>query len=593
VTIVDTPSSVFTRDLTAPCWGHTPFPDFITSLRDHQWDAFVAITNAYADGADVVLVDAPVGSGKTLIGEMVRRWMGGSTLYICSGKSLQDQFVRDFPYARVLKGRSNYPTADSPELFGDSYQAVTAADCTMERAILPACNSCPQPDIGWVDENIEDDTYSESEGGITEEDEERQRVPHCSECHPITRCPYRQAKAVAINSSLAVLNTSYFLHEANLAGSFSRRNFVIVDECDMLEKELMSFVQVSISARRRKKYGIEFPTRKTEPAGMRVQDDGTIEWVDWIDRTQARIATILTEFPAPRAQSRDQRKEVKYLQNLYGSLTTVRLRMDQGGWVYTDYEKGDITFKPVMVNDVGNDMLWAHANKWLLMSGTIIDPREMVESLGLPPEKRWEVVQVPMTFPRENRPVKVIPVAEMSAKNKAEAWPKIAAMCNDIAVKHADDRILIHSVSFKLTEYLVERLPADRVVTYTSAAGREPALAKYKSIDNGIIVGPSLDRGIDLPGDLCRVQVVCKLPFPYLGDKQISTRLYGTKGGQTWYLIQCIRSFVQMTGRGVRNDRDYAVTYILDKAFQNNIWKKARHLIPRYLKEAIDWSGRI
>jgi ATP-dependent DNA helicase DinG len=568
--------TVFMPDPNHHCWGMVDrLPDWVTAFRDHQWQAFLDITAAFNSGADVVLVDAPVGAGKTLIAEMVRRWMQTPTLYVCSGKSLQDQFARDFPYAKVLKGRSNYRTADHPD-----DPTVSAADCDSSREFLPACSSCP----------------SDGHAAEFDNDNDDDQVPHCSECHPVTACPYRSAKREAVFSALACINTSYFLTEANGPGAFSKRGLVIVDECDLMEKEVMSFYEVSISARRRQQYRIPFPKHKTVTAGTkeRLDDEGITytEWEEWFENTLTLISARRQAMPRKPAE-RSMRKEATYLDNLIASLKQVKESIANGDWVYTGYDKGDITFKPVTISAFGNEVLWKHGNKWLIMSGTIIDPAEMVESLGLPPEKHWEVVQVPMTFPRENRPIKIIPVAEMSRKNKDEAWPKMAKTIKAIAEKHLDDRILVHSVSYDLTRYLVDFLPPDRVVTYTSAAEREPALQRYLSKPGSILVAPSMDRGVDLPGDACRVQVICKLPFPYLGDKQISTRLYSTKGGQTWYLIQCIRSFVQMTGRGVRNETDFAVTYILDKAFQNNLYKKGRRLLPKYLDEAIDWSGRL
>jgi ATP-dependent DNA helicase DinG len=562
----------YVQDPSDACWGTPGFPTFVKEFRDEQWNAFVAITNAFASGADVVLLDAPVGSGKTVIAEMVDKWMRTPALYVCSGKALQDQFARDFTYAKVLKGRSNYPTFDNPH---DS--TVTAADCDSSREFLPACSNCP----------------GDSEGVDTDNDDDR--VPHCSECHPIEACPYRVAKRNAILSRLACINTSYLLTEANGPGGFSKRGFVIVDECDMLEKELMSYFEVTISSRRRQQYDIPYPDHKTVVAGTRERetDDGEVytAWEEWFTNTIALVKRQLAKLPH-RPESRQQRKEVTYLARLAESLNMVKGSIANGDWVYTGYEKGDITFKPVRVSEFGHQVLWQHGEKWLLMSGTIIDPVEMVESLGLPPEKHWEVVTVPMTFPKENRPIKILPTAMMTAKTKEEAWPKMAKRVREIADHHPDERILVHAVSYELSKFISAHLPPERLVTYTNAQDREPALQRYLDKPASILVAPSMDRGVDLPGDACRVQVICKLPFPYLGDKQVSSRLY-SKGGQQWYLIQCIRSFVQMTGRGVRNDEDYAITYILDKAFQDNIWKKAKRLLPKYLVDAIDWSGRL
>jgi ATP-dependent DNA helicase DinG len=558
----------YVPDPSDACWGTPGFPLWVKEFRQLQWDAFVEITNHFAAGVDVVLVDAPVGSGKTLLAEMVNKWMKTPTLYTCSGKALQDQFARDFPYAKVLKGRSNYPTADHPH---DT--TVTAADCDMSREFLPACSACPGDVEGFDNDNDDD------------------QVQHCSECHPVEACPYRSAKREAILSRLACINTAYLLTEANGPGGFSKRGLVVVDECDMLESSLMSYYEVTLSSRQCQRYGIKAPKHKTVAAGTRDREVEPSTWEQWFEDTIFTLKEALTRLPR-RPTDRRQRKEVTYLSRTIANLEKVKGSITNGDWVYTGWERGDITFKPVRVSEFGDQVLWRHGDKWLLMSGTIIDPVEMVESLGLPPEKEWAIVQVPMSFPQETRPIKYLPTAEVTAKNKDVAWPALAKRCIEIAEHHADERILIHAVSYDLSKFIADYLPPERVITYTNAQDREPALQRYLDKPASILVAPSMDRGVDLPGDACRVQVVCKMPFPYLGDKQVSSRLY-SKGGQQWYLIQAIRSFVQMTGRGVRNENDYAMTYILDKAFYDNIWKKARRLLPKYLVDAIDWSGRI
>jgi Rad3-related DNA helicase len=81
-----------------------------------------------------------------------------------------------------------------------------------------------------------------------------------------------------------------------------------------------------------------------------------------------------------------------------------------------------------------------------------------------------------------------------------------------------------------------------------------------------VLVAASMDRGVDLPGSLCRVQVICKMPMASLGSRQVSERLR-QPGGELWYLANCVRSLMQMTGRAVRGMDDEAVCYVLDAHF--------------------------
>jgi Rad3-related DNA helicase len=184
----------------------------------------------------------------------------------------------------------------------------------------------------------------------------------------------------------------------------------------------------------------------------------------------------------------------------------------------------------------------------------------------------------------------------MSRRNEESARPLIASAVAKVAEKHLADRMLIHTVSYSLNTFVEDALRQTdqlfRIVTYHSAAEKQRAIDTYRSTDGAILLAPSLDRGIDLPEDDCRVIVICKVPFPSLGDKQVSARTY-SKGGQQWYAVRTVRSLVQMTGRGMRSADDYCESYILDKAFVENIWRRHRNLIPKWWADALVWDRGI
>ena len=78
------------------------------------------------------------------------------------------------------------------------------------------------------------------------------------------------------------------------------------------------------------------------------------------------------------------------------------------------------------------------------------------------------------------------------------------------------------------------------------------------------------------------------MPFPNLGDKQVSQRLNATgRSGKAWYRVTTIRSILQMVGRGMRHKDDTVVTYIVDKAFEDNILVRSSRLLPEHFREAL------
>ncbi len=494
-------------------------------------------------------------SGKTLIGETVRRLLSGTgnrqCSYICSSKSLQDQFVRDYPYARVLKGRSNYATELYPERFSNK-DPLSAADCTKSPGDSESCL--------W-----------------------------CSNTH---LCPYERAKSAALSSSLAVLNTSYFLSECNGPGRFSRGGLVIADEADTLESELMSHVEVRISERRLKQYGLGVPKYVTKEES----------WIEWAEDAHSKVAGS-----PPRSRDTNDIQAIRQRKRhdiLVGKLRGLKDGLASGNWVYTG-DRTSVAFKPVTVDRLGADKLWQHGDKWLLMSATVISADEMLESLGWDEDRDWRLVKCPSTFKPENRKVIVWPVASMTFKTKDESVPVMADAVVEIAKNHPDDRILVHSTSYSLTNEVVAVLgvaygvdgngrrlsePTRPIFTYTESKGKDAALQAYLSRPGSILVAPSMDRGVDLPGDGCRVQVICKMPFLNLKDKQVAMRLYGTgRSGKTWYAVNALRTVIQMCGRGVRSEDDYATTYILDRQFVDNIYGGYRNLVPNWWREALVW----
>jgi ATP-dependent DNA helicase DinG len=201
----------------------------------------------------------------------------------------------------------------------------------------------------------------------------------------------------------------------------------------------------------------------------------------------------------------------------------------------------------------------------------------------------YGTVTIPSTFNPKLRPIYIHPIASMSRKNINGAYPLVREAVSKVLERHPDDRILVHTVSYDLTRYLQTNLRNNRIVVYGSTEEKQKAIDIYLYTKAAVLLAPSLDRGIDLPEDDCRVIVVAKIPFPSLGDKQISAKLY-SKGGQTWYNVKTIRSLVQMTGRGVRSESDYCESYILDKQFLDLIWRRNKHLLPKWWVEALVWN---
>lgn len=531
------------RDLCLPEW-----PEWVTGFRGHQLDAVREIVDGYRRGARVMVVDAPTGAGKTLIGEMVRRCAGLPTTYLSSTIGLQHQFTADFPYARRVMGAANYATEHGPPW-------VTCGDCEGQ-----ACGFCVSK----------------------------------------STCPYRVAKGRALGSDLTIANTAYWLHEAgHVRDGLRGRPLLVVDECDVMESALMGFVEMQVAEKWVRKVGMD----GLKKAARR----------DTVTRWMVDMRGALLRFVMERRGSLDVkvRRDVKDAARLASKIEWWVKEWENDGreegeganWV-RDYPRdnwGGVLFKAVRIDGLGYDAAWKWVGEdglrgddgWVLaMSATVVNGQEWIDSNGLG-EFEWGMVSVPSPFPVENRPVVFVPIADMKMATWERDLDALITAIERVLERHPGEKVLVHTTSWKLNAEVMKRVRwrelGREVGTHTredGAKGRERALDRHKAAKGGhVLVSPSMDRGVDLPGDECRVQIVCKIPFPYLGDRQIAERIR-QPGGQTWYVTQTARTLVQMTGRGVRSAEDHATTYVLDKQVAR-WWGDAKRLTPKWWKDAV------
>jgi Rad3-related DNA helicase len=523
-----------------------PLPAWVTTVRPSQTRAMDEVMAEFDRGSRVVFLDAPTGTGKSLIGELVRRELDVARgLYVCTTKSLQGQLLDDFPFARVLKGRANY----TPSKMGENRQHERwRQERESGSALTVTCGDCDRAPAG-----VPMDEQS------------------CSYCWAVEDCPYQVARREALMAPVGVLNTAYLLAHCNRTRpgpmSFHGRELVVADEADMLEEQLMGFVELRLGKRMATELGVEVPKKGSHMTTIRAWLEEDVK-----EKLEAHVKGLRAQGGLESRRAADRGGQ------LLMDITRVIDRED--GWVREGDEEGDrspdaLVLKPVSVEDVGERFLWRHGENWLCMSGTIVSADMMADALGLEAAGiPWGVVDVPMGFARENRRVVYVPAGEMTRKGQeAGALTKVLRALDRVLEKHPGVNVLVHTHTYKLAKEVTEHLRAGddarRVETYASSWERDGALARFrKAAGNGgaVLVASSMDRGVDLPGDACRVQVVVKMPMASLGSRQVGERMR-QPGGQLWYLANTVRGLVQMTGRAVRSDDDWAVTYVLDSYF--------------------------
>ena len=76
------------------------------------------------------------------------------------------------------------------------------------------------------------------------------------------------------------------------------------------------------------------------------------------------------------------------------------------------------------------------------------------------------------------------------------------------------------------------------------------------------------------------------MTYPSLSDPQVSSRLYSSRRGRDWYIVQAVRDLIQASGRGMRYEDDSCEIYILDKLF-DEVYRKHRKLFPKWWRDAL------
>ena len=502
-----------------------------------------AIDFIYNSPKKIVVVVAPTGAGKSIL-EMVSGNMYPRFSYLVSSNKLQNQIISDFPEAVSMKGRSNYNCS--------RFANITCADCS----------------------------HSDSS--------------QCSFKH--NGCQYERAKHRCLKSNRQILNYHYFITEANYIGNFSDYPFVVCDEGDVVEQVLSGIVSLHISVKRIHELGLRMPKYKSFTATHAIKD-----WQNWCreaDRAlnnqiaifSDRIINMNTGTPEYFTAS----KALRFYTSMQSNVSLFSQSLDDT-WVVDLKSNNNIpisySLKPSWLNkQLVEKYFWRHGDKFLLMSATFPTKDVLAELLGLY-SADIDIIEMPSTFPVENRKVLLCYTANLKSNGKDGIDPNemsnILKKVQQLLGKHPHEKGIIHTVNWKINDAIMS-IGDDRLITH-DALNKHDQLSRFMSSDRPLVfVSPSSARGIDLKDDLGRFSIIVKAPYPNLADKLVSTRLYSKSGvGANWYASITAQEIVQMAGRCVRHDQDYATTYILDTLACNMIAQRS-YLFPRYFIEACD-----
>jgi Rad3-related DNA helicase len=252
-------------------------------------------------------------------------------------------------------------------------------------------------------------------------------------------------------------------------------------------------------------------------------------------------------------------------------------------WVFEkDLDKNGktkILVEPIWANIYLKKMFWNLYDHVIFMSGTILNPEMMSFLMGLEKEDS-SYLALPCPFDAEKRPIIYAKFGKMSYHEKADTFRIAVPIIERILEKNKGNKGIIHSGNYQFNEWIKKAINDERLLIHSSSDREDTLKHHLRSEDNTVLVSPSMMTGIDLKDDLSRFQIILKVPFPHLGSTKIRKRL---ETNSEWYNWKTLIEIVQSYGRSIRNEDDWAETYILDSCFDQVLGNQ----LPEYFRQAI------
>lgn len=230
------------------------------------------------------------------------------------------------------------------------------------------------------------------------------------------------------------------------------------------------------------------------------------------------------------------------------------------------------------------------SNKLMFMSATIGDLMEYCKSIGIHHIKgeNPNTMIMPDKFNYEKSPIIIFRPFKMSYKEKKKSEPKVHKIIEKLLEVHKNERGIIQTGSYEFANNLVAFINRscpksirNRIISYDSSRDKNEAFKEYIKSENGILVGPTLVEGIDLKDDLCRFIIMMKVPYGNLGDNLIKAKM---KLSYDTYLYDTSIQIQQALGRGIRNEKDWCSTYMVDGSFADFFYYNGKYFNDNTLK---------
>ena len=534
--------------------------------RKEQKDALHFIEDEYQKNKlnKFFLLNLPVGVGKSHLALMIADWYkktvnrNAKVDIITNSKILQDQYADTYNSISDLKGKENYEC--------EQYACSCAQGAEFNRLNKTSCESCP----------------------------------------------YNSAKEGFISGGVSLTNfylyILYAIYNPKLMDSRDSR-VLIVDEAHEFDDVMSDFITIKVTETsiKRYKFSNEYEIIKKLKSVKNIAD-----YVEFLKFFNGELVTTADEMgngisSTPRNVKSDKRdlkiskllktknSDVKVMQ-LISDLKQQQLKIDiflkefkenPNNWVlessYNEkLKQKEYSLEPIWSYDYLDKYVFSRYDMVVLMSGTILDKNLFCNLNGLDVTKAV-YYSIPSPFPLRNRPIFYMPLGKMSYKSKEETFKRYIPYIQKLLDKYKNKKGIIHTNSFELANWIKNSINDERLLFHDSM-NKDEMLKFHKDSERPtVIVSPSMDTGVSFDNDSARFQIIAKVPYPSLASQKNKMR---QSNNPDWYSWKTVAGLIQMTGRPVRSDMDYADTIIIDGGF-GDVMKHSSHFIPDWIQQAI------
>lgn len=404
-------------------------------------------------------------------------------------------------------------------------------------------------------------------------------------------CLYYLQKYKALNSNHSLWNYySYFQimkYNHKLFSKYLDRKVSIFDEAHKIEDQIIQFIGIDLF--------------KSQIAECEI-DIKNFD-LDDID-SMANLLEDMSEFYSRKIKNIKETKEfqmnpdyeiITKLERRYERVTNARIEIleNKENFVVNDVQKdvyGDfssVSIKPVGISKFVKEFFGSEYK--VFMSATI-NKSSFCENTGMDPESVAFVDFPKSPFSLDNRRIDFLNVKRLSYGSTEEDELEVIKKIDEIMSEYSNQRGLILTSSvprcYKILKNLSEKNKQRIRICHSfnrNGKTQDQILKEHEEDPNGVLLSSSLWEGVDLKNELSRFQIIAKVPYPNYKEKRTSEKM---KRFPLWYTSQTLTKLLQGFGRSVRNEEDWATSFVLDAAV-NNVLFKGRELIPKSFHDVL------